>query len=71
MVGSRKLYEIWIEQCEAARTVRDCYGLKAAFDYLVGEKLLSFAEAATKALRFAQELPRFGRMFTPHEIAAG
>ena len=71
--GPRKLHEIWNEQCEAARTIRDRYGLAAAFDYLVGEKLLSFAEAASHRA-FAQELPRFvsevRRMFTPQEIAA-
>jgi hypothetical protein len=74
MVESRKLHEIWIEQCEAARTIRDGYGLEAAFDYLVGEKLLNFAEAASEHRAFAQELPRFvsevRRMFTPEEIAA-
>jgi hypothetical protein len=74
MVESRKLHEIWIEQCEAARTIRHRYGLKAAFDYLVAEKLLNFAEAASEHRAFAQELPRFvsevRRMFTPEEIAA-
>ena len=54
--------------------IRDRYGLKAAFDYLVGEKLLNFAEAASEHRAFAQELPRFvseiRRMFTPQEIAA-
>ena len=73
MVEPRKLHEIWIEQCEAARTIKDRYGLKAAFDYLVGEKLLNFAEAASEHRAFAQELPRFvsevRRMFTAEEIA--
>jgi len=70
----RKLHEIWIEQCEAARTIKDRYGLKAAFDYLVGEKLLNFTEAASEHRAFAQELPRFvsevRRMFTAEQIAA-
>jgi len=69
----RKLHEIWIEQCEAARTIKDRYGLKAAFDYLVGEKLLNFTEAASEHRAFAQELPRFvsevRRMFTAEQIA--
>jgi hypothetical protein len=73
MVEPRKLHEIWIEQCEAARTIKDRYGLKAAFDYLVGEKLLNFTEAASEHRAFAQELPRFvsavRRMFTAEEIA--
>jgi hypothetical protein len=50
------------------------FGLKAAFDYVVGEKLINFAEAAFHHSAFAQELPRFisevRRMFTPEEIAA-
>ena len=70
----RKLHEIWIEQCEAARTIKDRYGLKAAFDYLVGEKLLNFTEAASEHRAFAQELPRFvsevRRMFIAEEIVA-
>jgi len=74
MVDPRKLHEIWNEQCEAARTIRDRYGLEAAFDYLVEEKLLNFAEAASEHRAFAQELPRFvsevRRMFAAEEIAA-
>ena len=74
MVDPRKLHEIWIEQGEAARTIRDRYGLAAAFDYLVQEKLLNFAEAASEHRAFAQELPRFvsevRRMFAAEEIAA-
>ena len=74
MVGPRKLHEIWIEQCEAARTIKDRYGLKAAFDYLVGEKLLNFTEAASEHRAFARELPRFvsevRRMVTAEEIVA-
>ena len=73
MVDPRKLHEIWNEQCEAARTIRDRYGLEAAFDYLVEEKLLNFAEAASEHRAFAQELPRFvsevRRIFTAEEIA--
>jgi hypothetical protein len=71
-VSAHKHHEIWIEQCEAARTIKARYGLKAAFDYVVGEKLLSFAGAASKHPDFARELPRFvsevRRMFSPDEI---
>jgi hypothetical protein len=35
------------------------YGTKAAFDYLVAEKLFNFAEAASSHPAFARELPRF------------
>jgi hypothetical protein len=40
---------IWIEQCEASWTIRDRFGVKSALGYLVGEKLLNFAEAADPA----------------------
>ena len=45
-MSAGKQQEIWIEQCEAARTIKARYGLKAAFDYAVGEKLMNFADAA-------------------------
>jgi hypothetical protein len=71
-MGSRKFHEIWIEQCEAARDIKIRFGLKAAFDYLVAEKLLDFASAAADHPEFARELPRFvsevRHMFTPEEI---
>jgi hypothetical protein len=69
-----KFHQVWIEQCEAAQTIRTRFGLKAAFDYLVGEKLLNFAEAAANHVDFARELPGFvsqvRRIFTPEEIEA-
>ena len=46
-----KAREVWIEQCEAAQTIRARFGLESAFDYLVGEKLLNFAEAAANTSR--------------------
>src|SRR6202035_1675303 len=70
----RKAHNIWIEQCDAAQTIKARFGLAAAFDYLVGEKLMSFASAASRHPDFARELPRFvsevRRMFTPDEIGA-
>ena len=70
----RKVHKIWIEQCDAAQTIKARFGLTAAFDYLVGEKLMSFASAASRHPDFARELPRFvsevRRMFTPAEIGA-
>ena len=70
----RKAHNIWIEQCEAAQTIKARFGLTAAFDYLVGEKLMSFASAASRHPDFARELPQFvsevRRMFTPDEIGA-
>src|SRR5260370_39398578 len=70
----RKAHNIWIEQCEAAQTIKARFGLTAAFDYLVGEKLISCASAASRHPDFARELPRFvpevRRMFPPDEIGA-
>ena len=69
-----KAHKIWVEQCDAAQTIKARFGLTAAFDYLVGEKLMSFASAASRHPDFARELPRFvsevRRMFTPDEISA-
>ena len=71
-MGVRKMHEIWIEQCDAAQNIKLRYGLKAAFDYLVAEKLLNFSSAASQHPDFARELPRFVSrvrcMFTPEEI---
>jgi hypothetical protein len=68
----RKPYEIWIEQCDAARDIKTRYGSKAAFEYVIAEKLLNFAQAATDHPEFASELPRFvsevRRLFTPEEL---
>ena len=73
-MNSREAHKIWIEQCAATQTVRARFGLKAAFDYIVGEKLMNFSEAASRHRDFAQELPRFisevRKMFTREEIAA-
>jgi predicted nucleic acid-binding protein len=34
--------EVWIEQCEAARDIRDAWGTRKALGYLIGEKLLNY-----------------------------
>ena len=70
---TKRARTVWTEQCEAARSIRSGYGLKAALDYLVAEKLLNFADAAASYADFAQELPAFvaevRRIFAPREIA--
>ena len=70
----RNAHKIWIEQCDAAQTIKTRFGLAAALDYLVGEKLMNFAIAASRRPDFARELPRFvsevRHMFTPDEIRA-
>jgi hypothetical protein len=73
-VNTRNLHQIWVEQCNAAHEIKLRYGVKAAFDYLVAEKLLNFADAATSRPEFAKELPRFVAyvrgLFTPQEMRA-
>ena len=68
----RRWHEVWREQCEAAETIRLRHGVGSAFDYVVGEKLLTFAAAAEDHPEFARALPQFvselRRMFTPEEI---
>ena len=59
MTGHR-FQDIWKkEQCEAARCIRDHHGVVAALDYLIGEKLLNYAETAVARPEFARDLPRF------------
>jgi hypothetical protein len=38
--------KIWIEQCRATRAIKRRFGAKSALDYLIGEKLASFADGA-------------------------
>jgi hypothetical protein len=58
-MAEHRFQDIWKEQCETARGIRDRHGVVSAFDYLIGEKLLTFAEAAVTRPEFARELPRF------------
>ena len=51
--------QIWIEQCEAAGRVKENFDLASALDYLIGEKLLTFAGVAEQRAEFMQELPDF------------
>ena len=71
-MNTRKFHEIWIGQCDATDEIKLRYGVEAAFDYLVAEKLLNFADAAASNPEFARELPRFvacvRSLFTPQEI---
>ena len=66
------LHRKWIEQCEAARDIRGRYGVESAFDYLVSEKLLSFAEIALNTPELAHQLPGFvsavRQLFSQEEI---
>ena len=65
--------KIWIEQCEAARTVEDEFGTDKALDYLIGEKFLNFLEAAETDPEFRAEIPAFvaeiKAIFEPWQLA--
>ena len=65
--------KVWIEQRKATGAIRRRFGATGALDYLLGEKLIMFANAARDDPNFAKELPRFlaaiWRMFNQYEIA--
>ena len=63
---------IWIEQCEAAREIREAWGAKKALGYLIGEKLLNHIRAADSTPEWAEKLPLFvaeiKRIFAADEL---
>jgi hypothetical protein len=65
--------KVWAEQCGATKRIKRRFGVKSALDYLIGEKLTAFADAAEAHPEFAKELPRFlaavCRIFNEYEIA--
>jgi hypothetical protein len=67
-----EFHKVWIDQCEAAKKIRDRFGLRQALEYLIGEKLFSFVAAAEQHPEFAAELPQFvaeiHRLFTSQQI---
>jgi hypothetical protein len=73
IVACVKFEKIWVRQCRATRRIKKQFGVKSALDYLLGEKLLTFAEAAEDRSEFAAELPRFQaevwNVFNPYELA--
>lgn len=56
---TRRFQDIWREQCEAARRIGTEHGLGASLDYLIGEKLDHYVQAAATRPEFARELPSF------------
>ncbi len=64
----------WDVRREAAETIKLRYDLKAAFDCVIAEKLLHFAQTAARHPEFARELPRFvsrvRQIFTAQELLA-
>ncbi len=67
-----EFHEVWIDQCEAARDIKDRWGVEKALGYLVGEKLVNFIRASDTHPEFAAELPAFveevQQIFEPQEI---
>jgi hypothetical protein len=55
----REFHKIWIDQCEAARDIREGFGLQKALGYLIGEKLLNFLRVAKQDAAFAGAVPSF------------
>jgi hypothetical protein len=54
-----RFQDIWQQQCVAARSIRVQHGVLSALDYLIGEKLMTYADTAVTRPEFARELPRF------------
>ena len=65
--------KIWVKQCRATKGIRRHFGAKSALDYLIGEKLVTFAQEAERRPEFARELPRFlaaiWQVFNQYELA--
>ncbi len=65
--------KICVKQCKATKGIRRRFGAKSALDYLIGEKLMMFAEEAERQPEFAKELPRFlaaiSQVFNQYELA--
>lgn len=70
---SIQFHKIWVEQCEATEGIRERFGLDDALNYLIGEKLFHFVQAAEQHPEFAAELPAFvaeiQRLFTAAKSA--
>lgn len=69
-----EFHKIWVNQCDAARDIREAFGLEKALGYLIGEKFLNFLRAADQDPAFAGAVPRFVAeikdIFHPTEIEA-
>ena len=55
-MAERRFQDVWVDQCRTTRRIREDHGVKNAFDYLVSEKLIAFADAAAARPEFAREL---------------
>jgi hypothetical protein len=68
-----KFQKIWVDQCRATKGIKRRFGIATAMDYLVGDKLVKFAQEADSHAEFARELPRFlaaiWQIFNQYELA--
>src|SRR5262245_11348586 len=66
--------DIWIEQCEAARNIRDAWGTRKAVGYVVGETIWNYIREADSDSSWAVKVPLFAaeirRVFTTEEPRA-
>jgi hypothetical protein len=64
--------ELWEEYCDLAPGLRAQFGLPSAIGYVVGEKLMTFAQRAETDPDFRAELPDFctsiRKLFTKAEL---
>lgn len=51
--------DIWREQCDAARGIKERFGSEKALGYLLGEKFLNFLRACDRRPERRAELPEF------------
>jgi hypothetical protein len=64
--------DIWIEQCDAARDIRDAWGANKALGYLIGEKFLNYLRTSDSSSDWREKIPLFieeiKRIFTVEEL---
>lgn len=74
ILGPMELHRMWTEQCDATTGIRNAFGTQQALNYLIGEKLLDFVEAAESNDDFKNELPAFAArirtLFDSQQLAA-
>jgi len=56
--------DIWIDQCQAARDIREAWGTRKALGYLVGEKFLNYLRASDSDPSWAATIPLFAAEIT-------
>jgi hypothetical protein len=73
IVAGNAVEKIWVSQCKATKSIKRRFGAKSALDYLIGEKLTTFAEEADRRPECERELPKFlagiWQVFNEYEIA--